>query len=65
MRVLRKLVGDDDDAPELLEAAIATGVHRICVKRPLHADPIDYLVCPKPDIVYKGKAVRYDVYLNN
>lgn len=65
MRVLRLLAGDDDDAPELLAAALATGVHRICVKRPLKAPVIEYAQRPKPDVVYKGKAVRFDVYLNN
>ena len=65
MRVLRLLAGDDDDAPDLLAAALATGVHRICVKRPLKAPVIEHAQRPKPDVVYKGKAVRFDVYLNN
>ncbi len=65
MRVLRLLAGDDDDAPSLLAAALATGVHRVCVKRPLHAPAIEHVQRVKPDIVYKGKAVRFDVYLNH
>lgn len=65
MRVLRLLAGDDDDAPALLDAALRTGVHRVCVKRPLHAPVIEHDVRTKPDVVYKGKAVRFDVYLNN
>ncbi|MGB0766478.1 MAG: class I SAM-dependent methyltransferase [Phycisphaeraceae bacterium] len=65
MRVLRMLAGDDDDAPRLLEAARTTAVRRICIKRPLKAQPIDADRQPAPDIVYKGKAVRYDVYLNH
>lgn len=65
MRVLRMLAGDDDDAPALLDAAIKTGVHRICVKRPLYAPTIESTTRTKPDIVYKGKAVRFDVYLNH
>ncbi|MFK7788802.1 MAG: class I SAM-dependent methyltransferase [Phycisphaeraceae bacterium] len=64
MRVLRMLAGDDDDAPALLAAALATGVHRVCVKRPRHAPVIENTQRPKPDVVYKGKAVRFDVYLN-
>lgn len=64
MRVLRMLAGDDDDAPALLEAALATGVHRVCVKRPLRAPRIENEKRPAPDVVYKGKAVRFDVYLN-
>jgi 16S rRNA (guanine1516-N2)-methyltransferase len=65
MRVLRMLAGDDDDAPALLSAALATGVHRICVKRPLRAPVIEHADRTKPEVVYKGKAVRFDVYLNN
>ena len=65
MRVLRMLAGDDDDAPALLAAALATGIHRVCVKRPRHAPSIENATRPKPDIVYKGKAVRFDVYLNH
>lgn len=65
MRVLRMLAGDDDDAPALLAVALATGVHRICVKRPLKAPVIENRDRPEPDVVYKGKAVRFDVYLNH
>jgi 16S rRNA (guanine1516-N2)-methyltransferase len=65
MRVLRMLAGDDDDAPALLAAALATGVHRVCVKRPLYSHVIENASRPKPDVVYKGKAVRFDVYLNH
>lgn len=64
MRVLRLLAGDDDDAPALLSAALATGVHRVCVKRPRHAPVIEPAERVKPDVVYKGKAVRFDVYFN-
>ena len=65
MRVLRMLAGDDDDAPDLLAAALATGIHRVCVKRPLKALAIASEKRPAPDVVYKGKAVRFDVYLNH
>ncbi|MEO0477211.1 MAG: class I SAM-dependent methyltransferase [Planctomycetota bacterium] len=65
MRVLRMLAGDDNDAPELLAAALTTGVHRVCVKRPLKAPAITNEKRPAPDVVYKGKAVRFDVYLNH
>ncbi|XAL98664.1 class I SAM-dependent methyltransferase [Phycisphaeraceae bacterium D3-23] len=61
MRVLRMLAGDDDDADALLGAALATGVHRVAVKRPLHAPPLD--ARRAPDVVHKGKAVRFDVYI--
>ena len=65
MRVLRMLAGDDGDAPDLLAAALGTGVHRVCVKRPLKAPVIANEKRPAPDVVYKGKAVRFDVYLNH
>jgi len=64
MRVVRLLAGNDDDAPKLLAAALATGTHRVCVKRPLRAPVIENPDRPAPDVVYKGKAVRFDVYLN-
>lgn len=65
LRVLRMLAGDDDDAPALLTAALDTGIHRVCVKRPLKAPAIDNKKRPAPDVVYKGKAVRFDVYFNH
>ncbi|MFI4861616.1 MAG: class I SAM-dependent methyltransferase [Phycisphaerales bacterium JB063] len=61
MRVLRLLAGDDDDADALLVAALATGVHRVAVKRPLHAPPLE--AGRPPEVVHKGKAVRFDVYI--
>ena len=64
MRVLRMLAGDDDDAPALLDAALRTGARRVCIKRPLHAAPIAHPKRGKPDVVHKGKAVRFDVYIN-
>lgn len=63
MRILRMLAGDDDDAPALLKAALSTGIHRVCVKRPLKAPAIKNEKRPAPDVTYKGKAVRFDVYL--
>ncbi|MEM6506423.1 MAG: class I SAM-dependent methyltransferase [Planctomycetota bacterium] len=65
MRVLRMLAGDNDDASDLLDAALNTGVHRVCVKRPLKAPAIVNEKRPAPDVVHKGKAVRFDVYLNH
>lgn len=59
MRVLRRLVGDDADAGELLEAALRVALRRVVVKRLRHAFPLR----PHPDINYQGKIARYDVYL--
>lgn len=59
MRVLRRLVGDDEDAGGLLEVALVTAQRRVVVKRMLHAPALG----PEPSLSYKGKIARYDVYL--
>ena len=61
MRVLRRLVGDDQDAGGLLEVALATAQRRVVVKRMRHAPPPG----PEPSLSYAGKIARYDVYLSN
>ncbi|MEM7227491.1 MAG: class I SAM-dependent methyltransferase [Planctomycetota bacterium] len=60
IRMLRELVGDDDDAAQLLEVA-REHVRRVVVKR---ADDAPELA-PRPTVVFKGKTVRYDVYVQN
>lgn len=60
MRVLRRLVGDDTDADELLHWALRVARRRVVVKRPSLADP---LADVKPTTRHKGKAARYDVYV--
>lgn len=59
MRVFRPLVGDDLDAPALLEAALTLASHRVVVKRPRKAPIIDG---PKPSHSLEGKSSRYDIY---
>lgn len=59
MRVFRPLVGDDLDAPALLDAALALASHRVVVKRPRKAPCID---ARKPSFVLEGKSSRYDIY---
>lgn len=59
MRVFRPLVGDDDDAPALLEAALALASHRVVVKRSRKAPPV---AGPAPGYVLEGKSSRYDIY---
>ena len=59
MRVFRPLVGDDNDAPALLEAALALATHRVVVKRPRKAPCI---AGPKPSHGLEGKSSRYDIY---
>ncbi|WP_028239929.1 class I SAM-dependent methyltransferase [Stutzerimonas azotifigens] len=59
MRLFRPFVGDDDDAPALLEAALALASHRVVVKRPRKAPAIDGA---KPGYGLEGKSSRYDIY---
>lgn len=59
MRLFRPLVGDDPDAPALLEAALALASHRVVVKRPRKAPCIEG---PKPSHALDGKSSRYDIY---
>lgn len=60
MRILKEIVGGDDDAAEVFYIAQRLAPKRVVVKRPLHAP---CLTTAKPAIVYKGKACRFDVYL--
>lgn len=60
MRLFRELAGDDDDAPQLLEAALDVATHRVVVKRPRKAPPI---AGPAPHHVIEGKTSRYDLYV--
>lgn len=59
MRLFRPLVGDDDDAPALLEAALALATHRVVVKRPRKAPGIEGL---KPGYMLEGNSSRFDIY---
>ncbi len=59
MRLFRPLVGDDLDAPALLEAALALASHRVVVKRPRKAPCI---AGPKPGYSLDGKSSRYDIH---
>lgn len=59
MRMLRRLVGDDGDASELLGLARQIASRRVVVKRPLRAP---YLA-EVPASSHQGKSLRYDVYL--
>ena len=59
MRLFRPLVGDDDDAPALLQAALALATHRVVVKRSRKAPAI---AGEPPGYVLEGKASRFDIY---
>jgi 16S rRNA (guanine1516-N2)-methyltransferase len=60
MRIIRELVGDDDDADEVFLTAIQFAAKRVVVKRPKGAP----LLCRKtPSHVIKMKNSRFDVYM--
>lgn len=59
MRVFRPLVGDDDDAPQLLQAALDLASHRVVVKRPRKAPCI---AGTTPSYALEGKSSRFDIY---
>lgn len=59
MRVLRELVGDDDDATDLFDIARSVALRRVVVKRHPRATPLG----PDADFSCAGKLARYDVYL--
>jgi 16S rRNA (guanine1516-N2)-methyltransferase len=59
MRLFRPLAGDDDDAPQLLAAALALATHRVVVKRPRKAPAI---AGPLPGYALEGKSSRFDIY---
>jgi len=60
MRLIRLLVGDDEDSDALLPAALAVASRRVVVKRPRLAPA---LAGPEPTFTLAGKNSRFDVYL--
>ena len=62
MQLAQRLAGKDEDAGELLEAALACARHRVAVKRPLRAAPI---TGDLPDFQLSGRKTRYDIYLTH
>ena len=61
MRLFRRLVGDDADAPQLLAQALDLATHRVVVKRPRGAPPIEG---PSPSHEIVSKNSRYDLYVH-
>lgn len=59
MRVLRAVVGDDLDANVILEKALLVAKKRVVVKRAKLAPTLTDRI---PDLVFKGKSSRFDVY---
>ncbi len=58
MQLLQALVGQDVDAPQLLQSVLACGVKRAAVKRPDYAQPL----LDQPSQQFSSKLVHYDVY---
>ncbi|MCX7086686.1 MAG: class I SAM-dependent methyltransferase [Methylococcales bacterium] len=61
MQVLRELLGDDLDKEQLFAAALQATGKKVVVKSPDDAEPLG----GKPSSSFRGKLVRYDVYLKN
>jgi 16S rRNA (guanine1516-N2)-methyltransferase len=61
MRILHELVGDDEDAPELLTMALARAKRRVVVKPSRRLAPL--LKGLPLDVQLKGQSTRYDVYI--
>lgn len=59
MRLFRDLIGGDNDAAELLSAALLAAKNRVVVKRPRKAPVIEG---PEPGFALKGKSGRFDIY---
>jgi 16S rRNA (guanine1516-N2)-methyltransferase len=62
MRIIRKLVGDDVDAPLLFEEACKKALQRVVVKRPKGAPTIAKKI---PTHVIEMKNSRFDVYITS
>lgn len=60
MRVLRALVGEDPDAPQLLETALRAARRRVVVKRPRLAPSLPGIA---PSHTLAGNTTRFDIYL--
>ncbi|HCO59787.1 MAG TPA: SAM-dependent methyltransferase [Porticoccaceae bacterium] len=59
MAAFQELVGGDDDAGKLLDAALKVARYRVVVKRPRGAL---FLAERKPTFTLEGKTTRFDVY---
>jgi len=60
MRILQEVVGQDEDADELLTLALTIAANRVVVKRPAYAK---FLAGIKPQTSIKTKKYRFDIYL--
>ncbi|NRA89468.1 MAG: class I SAM-dependent methyltransferase, partial [Rhizobiales bacterium] len=61
MRLIREIVGTDNDAAELMQVALGCATKRVVLKWPQKADPIASIRAPSHQIT--GKSTRYDVFM--
>lgn len=55
---LREISPVDKDIPHLIDSIIQQGVKRLVVKRPINGENLG----ARPNMTFKGKLIRYDVY---
>jgi 16S rRNA (guanine1516-N2)-methyltransferase len=61
LRLVREIVGSDDDAADLVRLAIKHARKRVVLKWPAKADPIEGV--PTCTHQIRGKTTRYDVFM--
>ena len=61
MRLIREIVGTDQDAIALMQVALECASNRIVLKWPQKADPMAGIRAPSHQIT--GKSTRYDVFM--
>ena len=61
LRQVREIVGTDDDAADLVRAALDAAKQRVVLKWPAKADPINGVRACSHQIL--GKSTRYDVFM--
>lgn len=61
MRLIREIVGTDEDSAALMQVALDNASKRVVLKWPQKADPMAGIRVPSHQI--KGKSTRYDVFM--
>ncbi|VAV96319.1 16S rRNA (guanine(1516)-N(2))-methyltransferase [hydrothermal vent metagenome] len=61
MRLIRDIVGSDEDSVELMEVALKVAQNRVVLKWPQRADSMQGIRAPSHQII--GKSTRYDVFM--
>ena len=61
MRLIREIVGTDDDSLELMKVALACATNRVVLKWPARGEPMAGIKAPSHQIM--GKSTRYDVFM--